>query len=179
MGRAPVRATQIREPVEAAKPAHGKTRLRKNASARSMLDLPAEIVDMVRKQYGQALQWVTDSVHGKAEPAVRQGFEINAWEPVTPDMFGGIFDGMYTRKGHKGEIEYGGLILMYRPLELNEEAVLEERQTRDGAMEAQRAMIVNGDIPGLSVGYDSQHPKALASNTFVRTVRPPQEIPKD
>lgn len=179
MSRHPVRATPIRE--EAVEPAAPKkTRLRKNASARSLLDLPQDVVDTVRNQYGQDLQWVTDSVHGKAEAAMRQSFEINAWEPVMPDMFNGLFDGMYTRKGHKGEIEYGGLVLMYRPRELTDEAIEEERNARDGAMEAQRNMITNGVIPGMSASsYNPNNQKARANNMLVRKITPPMEIPTE
>lgn len=179
MARQPIRATPIRE-ISAEPAAPKKTRLRKNASARSLLDLPQDIIDIVRNQYGQDLQWVTDAVHGKAEPAMRQSFEINAWEPVTPDMFEGLFDGMYTRRGHKGEIEYGGLVLMYRPLELSDEAIQEERSARDSAMEAQRNMITNGVIPGMSASsYNPNNQKARANNMLVRKVTPPMEIPTE
>lgn len=177
MGRSPVRATPVREAPEA--PKHGKTRLRKNAAARSLLDLPSDIVLLIKEQYGQDLQWVTTSVLGKDEPAMRQEFEINAWEPVMPDMFGGVFDGMYTRKGHKGEIEYQGLVLMYRPYELTEEAVAEERKARNDAIIAQQNMIKGGHIPGLSSGFESDHPTAISRNVFNRTTKPPMEIPRD
>lgn len=180
MARAPARATTIREEPVAPKQAHGKTRLRKNASARSMLDLPQDIIDVVKHQYGQDLQWVTDSVHGKAEAAMRQSFEINAWEPVTTDMWNNLFDGMYTRKGHKGEIEYGGLVLMYRPLELSDEAAQEERSARDGALEAQRSMITNGVIPGMAASsYNPHNQKAIAGSSLVRKITPPMDIPTD
>lgn len=178
MGRAPLRATPIRETVsETAAPK--KTRLRKGAAARSLLDLPNEIVAAVRDQYGQDLQWVTDSVLGQAAPQARNAFEINAWEAVTPDMFGGIFDGMYTRKGYQGEIIYDGLVLMYRPYELTVEANAEDERARNDAMRAQQNMIKGGVIPGLASGFESQHPSALAGNTFNRTVKPPMDIPTD
>lgn len=181
MTRAYIRKTGIREAAEVPKPAHGKTRLRKNAAARSLLDMPPEIIATVREEYGQDLQWVTDTVHGKVEAAMRQDFAINAWEPVTPDMFGGIFDGMYTRKGHKGEIEYGGLILMYRPLELTQEAIEEDQKARDSAMQAQRTMIKDGVLPGMNgaSSVNAGNQKAQAGSYLVRKVTPPMEIPSD
>lgn len=176
MARAPIRATPIRE-AETSAPK--KTRLRKGSAARSLLDLPADIIATVREQYGQDLQWVTDSVLGQAAPQARNAFEINAWEPVTPDMFGGIFDGMYNRKGSLGEIVYDGLVLMYRPYELTQQANDEDEKARNDAMRAQQNMVKGGVIPGLSSGFESQHPSALAGNTFNRTIKPPMDIPTD
>jgi len=176
MSRAPVRATAIREP-EAPK-AHGKTRLRKQAAQRSLLDIDADIVNALKAQ-GVDLQWVTDSVLGQAAPQNRMAFEINAWEPVTPDMFDGIFDGMFTRKGHKGEINYEGLVLMWRPLELTEEAAREDRMARDNAIIAQQNMIKGGHIPGLSAGFEADHPSAISKNVFNRSIKAPMDIPTD
>ena len=178
MARAPIRATTIREDIEAA-PKTKKTRLRKQAAQRSLLDIDADIVNMIKEQYETDLQWVTDSVLGQAAPQNRMAFEINAWEPVTPDMFGGVFDGMFTRKGHAGEINYEGLVLMHRPLELTIEAQAEERMARDGAMEAQRNMVMNGVIPGLSAGFESQHPTAIGKQTFRREIKAPMDIPRE
>lgn len=179
MGRAPLRATPIRETVDEAKPK--KTRLRKQAAQRSLLDIDAGIVGMIKEQYETDLQWVTDSVLGQAAPQSRMAFEINAWEPVTPDMFDGVFDGMFTRKGHTGEINYEGLVLMHRPMELTEEANREDRQARDGAMEAQRNMVMNGVIPGLNSGsgFESMHPTAASKQTFSRKITAPMDIPTD
>jgi hypothetical protein len=182
MGRAPVRATAIREAVEEATPNKPKkTRLRKQAAQRSLLDIEASIVNMINEQYETDLQWVTDSVLGQAAPQNRMAFEINAWEPVTPDMFGGVFDGMFTRKGHTGEIIYDGLVLMHRPMELTKEAQAEDRAARDGAMEAQRNMVMNGVIPGLNTngGFESMHPTAAGKQTFRREVKPPMDIPTE
>lgn len=173
-----VRATPARQEA-APPPAHGRVRLRKNAAARSLLDLPADIVATIRDQYGTDLQWVTSEVLGKDEPAMRQAFEINGWQPVTPDMFGGIFDGMYTKKGHKGEINYQGLVLMERPMELTIEANQEDRKARDGAIIAQQNMIKGGVIPGMSAGFEPDHPTALPKNVFSRVVKAPMDIPKE
>ena len=181
MGRAPLRATPIRETAEAGPGKPKKTRLRKQAAQRSLLDIDAGIVQMINEQYETDLQWVVDSILGQANPQGRMAMEINAWEPVTPDMFGGVFDGMFTRKGHTGEINYEGLVLMHRPMELTEEAKAEERNARDGAMEAQRNMVMNGVIPGLNSnnGFESMHPTAAGKQTFRREVKPPQDIPRD
>jgi len=165
-------------PVRATAPQTKKVRLRKNASARSMLDLPADVMDKLHAD-GIDVQWVTDSVLGKEEPGVRQNFEINAWEPVTPDMWGGLFDGMYTKKGHTGEINYQGLVLMWRPMELTLEAQAEERAARNAQLEAQMNMIKGGNIPGFSPGFEPDHPVAVARNVLTRSVKAPMEIPND
>lgn len=180
MARTAIRETPTRaEPEEATPGAPKKTRLRRNASQRSMLDLPAEVMEKLHAD-GVDVQWVTDSVLGKAEPAMRQDFEINAWEPVTSKMFGGIFDGMFTRRGHDGEIMYNGLVLMWRPLELTLEARAEEVAARNAQLRAQESMIKGGmAIPGLASGFEAAHPSALAGNKLTRSIKPPMEIPAD
>lgn len=178
MGRAPVRATAIREPVIEA-PKHGKTRLRKNSSQRSMLDMDNALIDRLRETYSVSVQWVADQVLGKDEPQMRQDFEINAWEPVDQTMFDCMFDGMYMRKGQKGEIRYNGLVLMWRPYELTLEAQAEDAAARIGAMKAQENMVKGGAIPGLSAGFESNHPTAISRNVFNRTVHEPMDIPRE
>lgn len=178
MARAPVRATAIREPApEVAKVA--KTRLRKNSSQRSMLDMDANIIARLRDTFGVDVQWVADQVLGKDEPQMRQDFEINAWEPTSQDMFDGIFDGMYMRKGQGGEIRYNGLVLMWRPYELTMEAKAEDNAARIGAMKAQENMIKGGAIPGLSAGFESDHPTAASRTIFNRSIHAPMDIPRD
>src|SRR5262245_45462775 len=103
MARTPIRSTSVRSDADAPAQTTKKTRLRKNASQRSVLDIPADILDGL-KANGIDLQWVADSVLGQPSPATRNAFEINGWEPVTPDMWNHVFDGMWTRKGHTGEI---------------------------------------------------------------------------
>jgi hypothetical protein len=184
MGRSPLRSTVIREPVADISPVSKltptkKTRLRRNAAQRSMLDIDASVVKIINEQYETDLQWVVDSVLGQPSPQKRMAFEINGWEPVTPDMFDGIFEGMFTRKGHQGEINFEGLVLMYRPMELTKEAQAEDAAARLGAMEAQRSMVMNGVIPGLGNGMDAMHPTAAPKQTFRREVRAPMDIPKD
>jgi len=176
MGRPPIRTTMVRPSAE---PVQKKTRLRKNANQRSMLDIEPAILAIVRQDYGADLQWVTDSIHGKEEPGVRNDFEINAWEPVTPQMWNGLFDGMFTKRGHVGEINYGGLVLMWRPYELTEESQAEEARARYGALEAQQNMIKGGHIPGFSSGFEPHHPTAVARNVVERVVKPPMDIPRD
>lgn len=184
MARAPVRATTPREAApEAPKrrntPVARVGRLRKNAAQRSLLDIDADILAMLKDQYEADLQWVADSVLGKPDPAARNAFEINGWLPVTPDMFGGVFDGMFTRKGEKGEVRMEGLVLMYRHISDTEEAKAEEARARIGAMKAQESMIKGGVIPGLSAGFESDHPTAISRNVFNRTVHAPMDIPRD
>lgn len=178
MGRTPARATAARVAAPET-PKHGKTRLRKNSSQRSMLDMDNSLITRLRETYGIDVQWVADQVLGKDEPQMRQDFEINAWEPVSQDMFDGAFDGMYMRKGQKGEVRYNGLVLMWRPYELTQEAKAEDAAARIAAMKAQENMIKGGVIPGLSAGFESNHPTAISRNVFQRTVHAPQDIPTE
>lgn len=174
MSRAPLRATAIRE--TAPDPVKKKSRLRKQAAQRSLLDIDADIVNSLKAQ-GIDLQWVTDSVLGQTAPQSRMAFEINAWEAVTPDMFDGVFDGMFTRRGHTGEINYDGLVLMWRPLELTEEAIREDQEARNNALSAQRGMMMDGIIPNLSASHNPNNPKAHSQIT--RKITPPMDIPTE
>lgn len=179
MARTATRQTAPRTEA-AAPPVHGRTRLRKNASQRSILDLPADIIDRIKRDYGRDLQWVTYEVLGKSEPAMRQDFEINGWEAVTQDMFDGMLDGMYMKRGEKGEITYGGMVLMERPYELTEEAKAEEHKARVAAMKAQENMIKGGvGIQGLASGFEADHPTAVRGNVFNRSIKADIEVPRD
>jgi len=62
---------------------------------------------------------------------------------------------------------------------LSEEAVREDRNVRDAAIIAQQNMIKGGHIPGLSAGFEADHPTALPKNVFSRTIKPPMDIPTD
>src|SRR3569832_617031 len=133
-------AVQANRPTVREEPATKKVRLRKNASQRSMLDIDKDILAMLG-DLGVDLQWVTDSVLGQAAPHVCLFFVFFGWEPVTLVMWGGLFDGMFTKRGQQGEINVEGLVLMWRPMELTLEARAEERAARDNAMAAQASMI--------------------------------------
>lgn len=166
------RQTEVRGEGETAK----KVRLRKNQAMKSQTDLPEDIKRVLNEDFGVDLQWVTDSVLGQPTPGNRNRYEINAWEAVTPDMFDGILDGVFTRKGHKGEITYEGLVLMWRPMELTQESRSEERSAQMGAIEAQARMLKNGELPGnFAPGFEPQHHTALAKNQVRRSMDIPRE----
>src|SRR3569832_482913 len=167
-------AVQANRPTVREEPATKKVRLRKNASLCFLLVIDKDILAKLG-DLGDDLQWVTDSVLGQAAPQARMNFEINGWEPVTPDMWGGLFDGMFTKRGQQGEIIVEGLVLMWRPMELTLEARAEERAARDNALAAQANMIKGGQIHVMSAGFEPDHPTAIQRNVFLRAV----EIPND
>ena len=170
------RQNAIRKEGETAK----KVRLRKNQAMKSQTDLPEDIKRVLNEDYQVDVQWVTDAVLGQPTPGNRNKYEINAWEACTPDMFDGVLDGVFTRKGHKGEITYEGLVLMWRPMELTMEAKAEERMAAMGAIEAQARMMKNGELPGnFAPGFEPQHHTALARNSVSRTLKPSMDIPRE
>lgn len=153
MRNAEVRAEPAREPIRET-PAR-KQRLRKGIANVSPTHIPQEMIP------GDIdLQWVTDTIHGMPEAQGRQSFEINGWEPVTPDMWGKRFDGMFMPKGFKGEINVLGSVLMWRPMELTLEARAEERQQAVAARLSIERKLRNGELDG--VAFDTQHPTARA-----------------
>lgn len=154
----PVRTGEVRtEPVrEAVRDVpERRQRLRKGIANVSPTHIPQEMIPE-----GVDLQWVTDTVHGQPEIQGRQSFEINGWRPVTGDMWGGLFDGMFMPKGYKGEINVLGSVLMERPLELTLEARAEERSQAVSARVAAETKLRNGIIEG--VAFDTEHPTARA-----------------
>lgn len=140
----PVRETVRDEPER-------RQRLRKGIANTSPTHIPREMIPE-----GVDLQWVTDTVYGQPDVQGRQSFEINGWKPVTPDMWGGLFDGMFTKKGHKGEINVMGSVLMERPMELTMEARAEEAQQAVSARVAAEAKLRGGDFD-VSDRFETDH----------------------
>lgn len=128
-----------------------RQRLRKGIASVSPTHIPQEMIPE-----GIDLQWVTDSVYGAPDIQGRQSFEINGWRPVTPDMFDGRFEGMFTPRGHKGEINVMGSVLMERPLELTLEARAEEASQAVGARIAAESKLRGGDF-AVSERFDTGH----------------------
>lgn len=155
--RTPIR--QAEPEAEAREPVRAKVRTRKGAGV-DRLHIPQHLIPD-----GIDLQWVTNAVLGAPAPQIRMAYEVNAWEPVLPDMFDGRFDGMFMKRGHKGEIEVDGLVLMWRPMELTLEARAEERQAARQAVQIQTGKLQSGQLDGVTL--DTQHPTARA-NTVVR-----------
>jgi hypothetical protein len=140
--RQPVRETEVRSEGER-EPVRAKVRARKGAGT-DRLHIPQEMIPD-----GIDLQWVTDSVLGQPAVQDRMSYEVNAWEPVTPDMFDARFDGIFMPKGHKGEINVGGLVLMWRPLELTLEARAEERQAANMQIRTETNKMITGQVDGV------------------------------
>lgn len=166
IARAPVREeadTSVREPIR-------KVRTRKG-NGTDRLYIPQEMIPA-----GIDLQWVTNSILGQPSPQQRMAFEVNAWEPITPDMFDGRFDGMFMKKGHIGEIEVDGLVLMWRPMELTLEARAEERQAAMNAVNVQNSKLRSGHLDGVTL--DTQHPTARANTRVQREMVSGGPIPK-
>lgn len=165
--RAPIRQT---EPEEIREPVRAKVRTRKGAGT-DRLFIPQEMIPD-----GIDLQWVTNAVLGQPAPQLRMAYEVNAWEPVTPEMFDGRFDGMFMKKGHKGEIEVDGLVLMWRPMELTLEARAEERGAASQAVNVQNSKLRSGHLDGVTL--DTQHPTARANTRVQREILSGAPIPK-
>lgn len=140
--RQPVREAAPRQEAER-EPVRAKVRARKGAGT-DQLHIAKELIPD-----GVDLQWVTDSVLGQPAVQDRQAFVVNAWEPVLPDMFDGRFDGMFMPKGHKGEINVGGLVLMWRPLELTLEARAEERNAARQQIGIETNKMLTGQVDGV------------------------------
>lgn len=158
---ADVRQEGVREPVRA------KVRTRKGSGV-DKFHIPQELIPD-----GIDLQWNVDSVLGKPDPHARQSMAVQAWEPVTADMWGGRFDGMFMPKGHRGEINVGGLVLEWRPIELTHEARVEELGAARQARFTEERKIASGAVDGVDPGFmDVSHPAARKGNIFKKEMGP-------
>lgn len=156
-------AEQREEPQR--EPVRAKTRVRKGAGT-DKFHIPREMIPD-----GIDLQWNTDTVVGMAAVQERAEMERQGWEAVTPEMWDGRFDGMFARKGHQGEINVGGLVLMWRPIELTMEARAEELQAANTARYIEERKIQTGNVDNVDPDmFDNQNPKARAQ-TFLRKER--------
>lgn len=170
---ADVRQTEQREePVRAESPRKEKRqRLVKFAQGQDRLSIPRHMIPE-----GTDLQWVAIEILGQPNPQERVRFEQNGWQAVTPDMFGGRFDGMFMKKGHKGEIVVDGLCLMERPIELTMEAREEERLAARSAVYTQEVRLTQGQLDGVT--FDTQHSTAKANTRLTRTVESGIPVPE-
>jgi hypothetical protein len=159
--RAQVREAEIRtEPVR--EPVRAKVRTRRGGGT-DKFHIPRHLIPA-----GIDLQWNVDSILGKEDPHARQSMAVQGWEPVTGDMWDKRFDGMFMPKGHNGEINIGGLVLEWRPMELTLEARAEELQAARHARNVEERKITAGAPDGVDPSFmDTEHPKAKAG-TFLR-----------
>lgn len=166
--QAEVRQEPAREPVRA------RVRTRKGVGT-DRYHIPQHLIPA-----GIDLQWNVQSILGKDDPQARQTMTVQGWEPVTGDMFDKRFDGMFMPKGHKGEINVGGLVLEWRPIELTAEAKAEELQAARHARGVEEAKIKSAQIDGVDPGFmDPNIPAARGGNIFRKEMgRSPMAIPE-
>jgi hypothetical protein len=121
---------------------------------------------------GVDLQFNVDTVVGMPTQE-RRFMEQQGWEPVTPDMWGGRFDGFFMRKGHKGEINVGGQVLMWRPLELTLEARAEELMDARRARAVEEQKMTEGRPDGVNLDMLDPNAGSARRQTFLRKERVP------
>lgn len=165
--RAPIREAEVRsEPVREDTRGEPKKKVRaRKGSNVNEFHIPPHMIPE-----GIDLQWNTDSVLGKPEPHMRSTMAQQAWEPVTGDMWGGRFDGMFMKKGHQGEINVGGLVLEWRPIELTMEARAEELSAARHARRTEERKMVTGAVEGVDPNFmdHSDRGGVARANTFVK-----------
>lgn len=125
---------------------------------------------------GMDMQWVTHSVLGQEMPQQRRRFEIKGWTPVHPEDFDGRFNGRWTPKGDRGEINYNGLVLMARPKELSSRAKARDRAAALEQIAIKEAALKGGALDGVTL--DAGHSSARQFNHINRTIER-IEIPKE
>ena len=174
----PVRQEEVRaEPEVREQPVKGpkKVRQRKGGMSKPPLDLPADLLAWATANQIDFM-WCTNTILGQPAPRERMQFEINGWEAVTPDMFGGRFEGMFHPKGYKGEITYDACVLLWRPMELTLESREEERQAAKLPTRIVDAKFRGGQVDGISADAQ-QHPRARQVTKVEKEMLPGMPVP--
>lgn len=118
---------------------------------------------------GFDLTWVTNSVLGKPEPDRLKAFEKGGWEPVHATDFQGKYRGRWTDKGNDGPIEFNGLTLCARPMEISKKSRARDLREAKQAVMIKEQILRGGEMKGLS--QDAfQNQSAIASNKISRSL---------
>lgn len=152
----------------------------RRASTGGVLDISREIIDVLNANEID-LQWIATSVVGN-DQIVRtqvQGYrQDGGWEPVTADMFPykgkPIFAGMYYDIGYNGQIEVGGQVLHWRPMELTRQALKEMAREAAKPIEATRRDLVAGRIEGTTGAVTTSTPAAKAWQMMETSIEDPR-----
>lgn len=169
--RPEIREAEVR-PEPAREPVRIKQRTRKGVG-NDKLRIPDEILAMLWNDHNTDLQWNVTAVLGKPEAYARSSMARQGWEPVTGDMWDGLFDGMFMPRGHRGEIEVEGLVLEWRPKELTLEARAEELQAARHARHAEESKLRAGAVDGVDPNILTNDDPKARSMTFLRKERVP------
>lgn len=166
--RTPVR-TDAEAPEPMREPVRAKQRARKGVGVTSKYHIPQEWIPD-----GMDLQWNVDSILGQPSVQDRVEMEQQAWEPVDPskEPFKHL-DGKFMRAGHKGEINVGGLVLMWRPLELTLEARQEELLAARQARYVEEQKMAAGRPDGVNPDMLNPNHGSAPRQTFFRKERIP------
>lgn len=119
----------------------------------SRLHVPAEIIPE-----GIEYQWCTCEVFGQQMPQRLSWWQRQGWRSVPAERH----PGRWTPLGATGAIIMDGLMLMERPKAWCDRARAHDQAKARGQMEAKKAQLRGGDLPGVSL--DAQHPSAIRSN---------------
>jgi len=129
---------------------------------------PYFIPDAIRAKLaeeGFEYQWNVWSVLEKENRSERARMYNAGWRPVPADRH----DGVFLPPGSKGDIVIGGLILEERPVELSNEARLEDKIAADEQVNGSRRQFgFAPTAPGFE-GADKSNSPHVRNNTFVRT----------
>lgn len=173
-----VRRAAVRDEEAAREPTRPtKQRLRRGVGY-NLYDVPKPILEALWNDHGVDIQFNLDTVKGADGREIhdlpfavtRVGMEQQGWESVMPGMFDGLLDGLFTKKGHEGEILVGGQVLQWRPIELTLEARAEERSAAKQAIGTNEQRMKSGEIPGVDSSlFNPNHPKARAVSQLTKS----------
>ena len=113
---------------------------------------------------GWVYQFKRKTVHGMDNPSEQAAMQRGGWTPVPAERH----DGFFLPAGVKGEIVIGGLILMERPVELEEEARWEDKQAADAQVNGSRRQFGFAPVASGFEGASTSNNPVVRSNSFAR-----------
>lgn len=159
MARTPTR-TALRDEPEARVPERkmddGQIRNRKGEVVSLQIKGDEDPFDFkskgIREPDGWTYEWKVKTIYNWEHMQHQVNLARNGWEPVPADRH----DGLYMPKGYKGNIEYGGQVLMERDARLTAQArQLERRSANRQLMDSKN--LAAGVKSGIT---DFDHPEA-------------------
>jgi hypothetical protein len=147
---------------------------------RSVLHIDEDLMRSIREENGQYVAWHAHECFGKTlhDQIIKR--QRLGWEPVKRGFAGGKLDFLFGRLAHYGKggdcIEAEGLVLDYRPWEIELKARAYEKRKAQNAVDQMRQ---SHSTAGIGVPGGNS-PQALAHNRHRQSFEPyrPDDIPE-
>jgi hypothetical protein len=139
------------------------------------LEINADIVRSIEKEWGYSLLWVCYEANGKPFPNLVSARKRNGYAEVKKGNFGGALDHMCDK--HDGGIRHEGLMLMARPVEIQRIAKAHDARAAKNAIENMRRSHSDEGLAGVTMP-EGNVAHARAKNAHRTTYEEGPKIPE-